>query len=184
MVKNIYKEGREKLELKREGHSLIDRIKQKGYSKDQVYLMLAEELGVEERHAHFGPMNTMRELKPAVEALQRILDKVPKTKYAYKGSKPRIKAEIAANIVRVKDQKKLVSVTTVPKKLSSKQRSKGITLPRKQVLEALEQMKRDRELREQKTARVISTEMVTFTLPVGFVHKQSLFSKIKRFLWR
>lgn len=89
----------------------------------------------------------------------------------YKGSKPRIKAEIAANIVRVKDQKKLVAITTVPKKLSSKKRSKGISLPRAQVLAALEQMKRDRELREA-TARLVRHE------------KETLLSKIKRFLWR
>jgi len=81
-LKNLNKENVEKLALKREGHSLIDKIKWRGYSKDTVYIMLAKEMGVEERHAHFSAMNTLRELRRAVDALRILEKKVPKTEHA------------------------------------------------------------------------------------------------------
>lgn len=81
-LKNINAENREKLALKREGHLLIDKIKWRGYSKDTVYMMLAKEMGVEERHAHFSVMNSLRELRKAIEALRLLEKKTPKTEAA------------------------------------------------------------------------------------------------------
>lgn len=208
MVKNIYKEAKNKLALKHEGHSLIDRIKWKGYSKDEVYIMLAKELDIDEPHAHFARMQTLRELRPAVDALQRILDKVPKTEFAMGRKRPR--AEPARNIIRVADQvelkgvglykpKKPVQVKKVGKRLAEKQKN---TLPREKVLEVLEQMKRDRLAREgitlyddkmnwmEDVRKLPPSDDKTVDMVIGNYDElyggkvRRILYKIKRFLWR
>lgn len=67
-----------KLALKREGHALIDQIKSKGYTKDNTYRLLARELGLESSQAHFSSLNRLSDIQEAVEALQRIFNRLPK----------------------------------------------------------------------------------------------------------
>lgn len=147
---NLNKENNEKLALKRAGHSLIDRIKWKGYSKDQVYSLLSKELGREERHAHFGAMNTLRELRPAVEALERLFKKLPNTQYAF--THRRKLKEQRCPIVLDIPVAKAIKLAGVKPKESKKWDSKADTLPRAEVLRALEEMKRDRLLKQEGAA--------------------------------
>lgn len=141
---NPNKENREKLALKRAGHSLIDRIKWKGYSKTQVYFLLSNELGREERHAHFSAMNTIRELQPAVEALDRLLRKLPETTHARSTSFQKKLQKQKCPIVIKLPVPKPTTVYVPPKYKTIKEKKKVDVLPRKKVLEALEQMKQDR----------------------------------------
>lgn len=147
-MRDINKENRQKLALKREGHSLIDRIKGKGYYKDDIYRMLAKEMGVEQRHAHFASMQRLAELTKAVEALERLLKKLPKL-VKLRGS---VTTTTKTPIIRVKDQPRLMGVgvkkpkppkeSKVGRRLAQKKRD---TLPHDQVLKALEEMRRDHE---------------------------------------
>lgn len=148
-MRDINKENRQKLALKREGHSLIDRIKGKGYYKDDIYRMLATEMGVEQRHAHFSSMQRLAELTKAVEALERLLKKLPKL-VKMRGS---VTTTTKTPIIRVKDQPRLMGVVGVKKPKPPKEskvgsrlaKKKRDTLPRDQVLKALEEMRRDHE---------------------------------------
>ncbi len=134
---NINKELNEKLRLKRVGHSLIDQIKWKGYSKDEVYALLAREMGIDEEHAHFARMQSMRSLRAAVGALERILAKVPKTQYAAGKKRP-----VAVARVIKTEPKKAPVVLTPPKPVKKRvnKRTKDV-LPRDQMLKALEELK-------------------------------------------
>lgn len=153
MVKSIFKENREKLQLKRDGHFLITRIKWKGYSMDAVYHLMAENMQIPEEQCHFSKMNTLRELRPAVACLRLLEERLPKTVYALKGPRPRRDKSIhddRENVIAVRDQiePKTVAVkephvqkpTKRGSRLAKKMRD---TLPRPQVLEALEKMRRD-----------------------------------------
>lgn len=153
MVKSIFRENREKLALKRSAHFLIDRIKWKGYSKDDVYGMLSKELGVDEAHSHFSSMNTLRELRPAVEALVRIEKRIPKTGYALGRRGPRrkkSKPDLRPDVVAVRDQ---IPPKTIlpPKEKRTKTLRKDYgrnTLSRPEVLKALDEMKQERLSRD------------------------------------
>lgn len=168
---NLNKENNEKLRLKRTGHSYIDQIKWKGYSKDQVYLLLSHELGREERHAHFSAMNTLRELRPAVEALERLLNKLPNTKYAYtnRGKVIQQKCPIVIEVPVAK----AITLEVPKKKPTKRQKLKSDVLPRAQVLKALEEMKKAKLLGEGQTPTVQGNKIQL---------KGGLYIYIKRFL--
>lgn len=59
------------LELKNEGHDLIDSFVGDGIPRVKVYRRLAKRLGVSENRAHFGEINTIPEAERAVETLRR-----------------------------------------------------------------------------------------------------------------
>lgn len=160
MASNFAKENKEKIGLKREGHSLFDRIKWKGYSKDEVYRLLAKELDVAEPNAHFKQMNTLRELHAAVAALERLLKRLPETAYAAGKKRPAYitQAITSTKIVRLSDRVKVGKTIgkvkikkppNPPKKPPKKDYGRN-TLSRGEMQAALEQMKRDRVLREEK----------------------------------
>lgn len=139
----MFKENVEKLALKRDGHSLVDRIKWKGYSKDAVYYMLAKELMIEEKHAHFGRMNTLRELRPAVAALQRIFDRAPLTDMAARSVR-RVKKVRHVKIMKANTPPVVVGV--VEKKKKPKRDLHDVILPRPAYLKAMEELKKAQQV--------------------------------------
>lgn len=123
----FYQENFEKLSLKHEGHSLVDKIKWKGYSKDNVYVMLAKEMGVEEHQAHFKKINRLSVLRVAVEALRRLEAKIPRT-------------EKASVIYAWKDKVKTPELIGKPKPAPKKSKLKKDTLPRTAYAEILKEV--------------------------------------------
>lgn len=133
---NLSKERIEKLRLKRQGHSLIDKIKWKGYSKDFIYITLAKKLGVHGHQGHFASMHTIRELSRAVDVLILLENKLPITPYVSKGIiKPKTSVKIKAENVVVP------ILITQTKKEKRKQTKKQNVLPRDDMIKALEELK-------------------------------------------
>lgn len=147
-LKNLNKENNEKLRLKREGHALINQIKWKGYSKAYIYTLLSKELHIEERQAHFAHMNTLRELRPAVEALYLINKRLPPTPMAAGGRKKIVPIK-SPTIIKVAAPKRVVveQVKPKPKKVRRMEEHRRNTLPRADMLKVLAEMKRDHEHR-------------------------------------
>ena len=140
-LKNINKENKEKLALKREGHSLIDKIKWRGYSKDTVYMMLAKEMGVEERHAHFSVMNSLRELRKAIEALRLLEKKTPKTAAASVDWHETVPIK-TIKILRYKAPKPIkITIPQPPKEpKKKKQKAHNVVLPRAAYADTLREV--------------------------------------------
>lgn len=140
-LKNINKENKEKLALKREGHLLIDKIKWRGYSKDTVYMMLAKEMKVEERHAHFSVMNSLRELRKAIEALRLLEKKTPKTEAASVDWHESVPIK-SIKIIRFKEQKPVRITLPQPPKAPKKKKQKAgnIVLPRSAYADTLREV--------------------------------------------
>ncbi len=177
--RNINAELGEKLGLKRKGHSLIDQIKWKGYSKDEVYHFLAREMGIDDEQAHFARMQSMRTLKAAVEALQCILDKVPETQYAAGKKRPQ---SAVARVIKTEPKKEPVILTpSKPVKVKVNKRTKDV-LPRDQMLRALAEMKEQKEkgyiiTQVRGESPVVQTYDKPLLPPTQWQKLQSLFQK-------
>lgn len=61
------------IELKDQGHQLIDRLVLDGVTREKVYRRLARRLNVREPFAHFSRINTVQEAERAVESLTQWL---------------------------------------------------------------------------------------------------------------
>lgn len=57
------------VELKAQGHSIIDQIERMGFAKDRIYVRLAKKLATAGHKAHFSNMKTVEEAGAAVKAL-------------------------------------------------------------------------------------------------------------------
>lgn len=71
---SISKKPAELLQLKEDGHRLIDQLVASGVTRGTVYRRLAKRLGIPEPAAHFGPMNKIAEAQLAVDTLKSWLE--------------------------------------------------------------------------------------------------------------
>lgn len=165
---NPNKENNEKLRYKRQGHLIIDGIHRNGLSKDAIYVLLAKELGTDEPHAHLGRMQTIRELKRAYEALERIEKRIPRTVV-----KRHRASKVARPVVKVAPGMYIESVAKAPK---TKKIKKDV-LPREEMLKALEEIKKNRE--KLITGTVFNEEV--FSVVTREIKKRGILQKIQDF---
>ncbi len=130
-MKNLYKQNKEKLKLKRMSHDVVDRIRRKGYNKTEIYLSLAAIMGVEEPQSHFGNMNTLRELEKAYQAVLALEGKLPSRSAVIMRAKMASKLNKAQQAIKQPKKKKEPRPNFGPS-----------TIPREQYQETLREVER------------------------------------------
>ena len=149
--------GQRIMDLKEEGHRIIDAIEFYGVATDDIYKRLAKLLNIPAARAHFSEMHNEQHINRAILALRYIQDDchhklvvVPRMKEIAKANKARQLAINAANKPAPPKSKKL------PKTDSSLRMNvgkKGEIADRASITRGFEELNRRRTLREARRKR-------------------------------